>query len=219
VARDPRDVGAGAYGVGMSEIEIRPASADRFADAEHALTGGGDGRPAGASGGCCEQGLQRRNPREKRELLRADLMHEPASAFALAYVDGEAADGSRSPLAPTSRARAHARVPGRPSRSRTARCGRSRASSCGASTAARARSRLSLPVDHARRHGAVSSRAIRWMPRPRRRRRTSFPRRAVHVPRRRFLGGRATEARAADRDPHRRLTPGRLRWTGARDVP
>ena len=86
-----RDVGAGAYGVGMSEIEIRPASADRFADAEHALTGGGDG----ASCWCQWWMLPNKEfsaatREEKRELLHADLMHEPASAL-IAYVDGEAA--------------------------------------------------------------------------------------------------------------------------------
>jgi len=75
----------------MPEIEIRPASADRFADAEHALTGGGDG------GSCwCQWWMLRAKDfdatptDEKRELLRRDLEADPASAL-IAYVDGEAA--------------------------------------------------------------------------------------------------------------------------------
>lgn len=75
----------------MSEIEIRPASADRFADAEHALTGGGDGAS------CWCQWWMLRNKDfhaattdERRELLRGDLAAQPASAL-IAYVDGDAA--------------------------------------------------------------------------------------------------------------------------------
>ena len=75
----------------MVEITIEPASADRFGDVEHALTGGGDG------GSCwCqwwmlpakEWDVSTRD--ERRELLRADLEASPASAL-IAYVDGEPA--------------------------------------------------------------------------------------------------------------------------------
>lgn len=75
----------------MSQIEIVPASADRFADVEHALTGGGDG----ASCWCQwwmlrNKDFQATTNDERRELLRGDLTAAPASAL-LAYVDGEAA--------------------------------------------------------------------------------------------------------------------------------
>ncbi len=75
----------------MVEIAIRPASAGRFAEAEHALTGGGDGP------GCWCQWWMLPNTEfaaasddEKRELLRRDLTAEPASAL-IAYVDDEPA--------------------------------------------------------------------------------------------------------------------------------
>ena len=75
----------------MTEIVIAPASADRFADAEHALTGGGDGAS------CWCQWWMLRNKDfnatthdERRELLRTDLAQTPASAL-IAYVDGEPA--------------------------------------------------------------------------------------------------------------------------------
>lgn len=75
----------------MSEIEIRPASADRFEDAEHALTGGGDG----ASCWCQWWMLRAKDfsaatDEEKRERLRGDLAADPASAL-IAYINGEAA--------------------------------------------------------------------------------------------------------------------------------
>lgn len=75
----------------MSQIEILPASADRFADAEHALTGGGDG----ASCWCQwwmlrNKDFQAATTDERRELLRGDLAATPASAL-IAYVDGIAA--------------------------------------------------------------------------------------------------------------------------------
>jgi GNAT superfamily N-acetyltransferase len=72
----------------MSEIEIVPASVDRFADVEHALTGGGDG------GSCwCQWWMLRAKDFEatptedKRALLRGDLAADPATAL-IAYVDG-----------------------------------------------------------------------------------------------------------------------------------
>jgi GNAT superfamily N-acetyltransferase len=75
----------------MSTIEIRPATADRFDDVEHALTGGGDGAS------CWCQWWMLRNKDwsaasndEKRELLRGDLAREPAAGL-VAYVDDEPA--------------------------------------------------------------------------------------------------------------------------------
>ncbi|EXJ50392.1 hypothetical protein [Microbacterium sp. MRS-1] len=75
----------------MSQIEILPASVDRFADAEHALTGGGDG----ASCWCQwwmlrNKDFQAATTDERRELLRGDLATSPASAL-IAYLDGVAA--------------------------------------------------------------------------------------------------------------------------------
>lgn len=75
----------------MADIEIRPASTERFADAEHALTGGGDGA------GCwCQWWMlpakeySAASREDKRERLRGDLAASPASAL-VAYVDGEPA--------------------------------------------------------------------------------------------------------------------------------
>lgn len=72
----------------MAEIRVEPASPDRFADVEHALTGGGDG------GSCwCQWWMLRSaefeaTPRdERRDLLRRDLHADPPSGL-VAYVDG-----------------------------------------------------------------------------------------------------------------------------------
>ena len=75
----------------MTEIVIAPASADRFADAEHALTGGGDG----ASCWCqwwmlAPKDFDTTSQAERRERLRMDLTAAVPSAI-IAYVDGEAA--------------------------------------------------------------------------------------------------------------------------------
>jgi len=75
----------------MSQIEIVPASADRFADVEHALTGGGDGPSCWCQWWMLRnKDFQSATPAERRELLRGDLAATPASAL-IAYVDGEAA--------------------------------------------------------------------------------------------------------------------------------
>lgn len=75
----------------MAQITIRPATTERFADAEHALTGGGDG------GSCwCQwfmltgREFDDTSRDEKRERLRGDLATAPASAL-IAYVDDEPA--------------------------------------------------------------------------------------------------------------------------------
>ena len=75
----------------MTEIRIAAASADRFVDVKHALTGGGDG----ASCWCQWWMLRAKDFRavtrdERRELPRGDLAAPVASAL-LAYVDDEAA--------------------------------------------------------------------------------------------------------------------------------
>lgn len=75
----------------MTEIVIRPATADRFDDAQHALTGGGDG----AACQCAWWTLtnvqwQAASTDERRELLRDETEAEVPPAL-IAYVDGEAA--------------------------------------------------------------------------------------------------------------------------------
>ncbi len=75
----------------MAEIRIAPASAERFGDVEHALTGGGDG----ASCWCQwwmlrNKDFQSTTKEQRRELLREDLDAPVASAL-IAYVDGTAA--------------------------------------------------------------------------------------------------------------------------------
>ena len=74
----------------MAEIEILPASGDRFDDVEHALTGGGDG------GSCwCQWWMLRAKEfdattnDERRALLRDDVTASPASGLVV-YVDGTA---------------------------------------------------------------------------------------------------------------------------------
>jgi GNAT superfamily N-acetyltransferase len=72
-------------------VEILPATTERFDDAEHALTGGGDG----ASCQCqwwtlTNAAFQRASVDERTTLLREQLDDDPAPAL-IAYVDGEAA--------------------------------------------------------------------------------------------------------------------------------
>lgn len=75
----------------MTEIVIEPATADRFDDAEHALSGGGDGR------GCqCQwwtltnAQFQSATTPEREQLLKDDLAASVPPAL-IAYVDGESA--------------------------------------------------------------------------------------------------------------------------------
>lgn len=75
----------------MAQIEIVPATADRFGDVEHALTGGGDG------GSCWCQWWMLPNKdynatsrEEKRELLREQIANATHPFGLVAYVDGEA---------------------------------------------------------------------------------------------------------------------------------
>jgi len=72
----------------MSTITIEPATQDRFADTEHALTGGGDG----ASCQCqwwlmTNSEFDHTTREEKEERLRIELGTTPAPAL-IAYVDG-----------------------------------------------------------------------------------------------------------------------------------
>lgn len=75
----------------MSTITIEPATQSRFTDAEHALTGGGDG----ASCQCqwwlmTGQEFDSTSRAEKEARLHIELGTDPSPAL-IAYVDGEAA--------------------------------------------------------------------------------------------------------------------------------
>ena len=75
----------------MANISIEPATAERFDDAQHALSGGGDGQ------GCqCQwwmipnsQWVQTSRP-EREQMLRDEVVAGPPPAL-IAYVDGEPA--------------------------------------------------------------------------------------------------------------------------------
>ncbi|WP_375384593.1 GNAT family N-acetyltransferase [uncultured Microbacterium sp.] len=75
----------------MPDIIIAPATADRTDDADHALTGGGDG----ASCRCqwwtiTNAEFQATTVDDKVEMLRDEMRGDPAPGL-IAYVDGEAA--------------------------------------------------------------------------------------------------------------------------------
>ena len=144
----------------MANITIEPATADRFDDAQHALTGGGDGAAANASGGRSPTPSSSR-PRsdERRELLRDEIAAGPPPAL-IAYVDGEAAGlGPRRPAHPPGRASAAPRTSPRTHRRAVGRrlgLGGDAASSCasehrGEGLNARL---LDAAVDFARENGA-----------------------------------------------------------------
>ena len=76
----------------MPKIVIAPATADRFDDAEHALTGGGDGRSCQCQWWTITNAeFQRASTDERRELLRDELQNDAPPPALIAYVDGEAA--------------------------------------------------------------------------------------------------------------------------------
>ncbi len=75
----------------MASITIEPATSERFDDAQHALSGGGDGR------GCqCQWWMmpntqwQKTSVQEREGMLRNEIDAGPPPAL-IAYVDGEAA--------------------------------------------------------------------------------------------------------------------------------
>lgn len=75
----------------MAHITIEPAGPDRFDDAEHALTGGGDGRSCQCQWWTITNGRFTRTTQKEREgLLRDEIAAGPPPAL-IAYVDGEAA--------------------------------------------------------------------------------------------------------------------------------
>ena len=75
----------------MPTITIEPATGDRFDDAEHALTGGGDGRTCQCQWWMMPNvEFQKKSTNELRSLLKRELDAGPPPAL-IAYVDGEAA--------------------------------------------------------------------------------------------------------------------------------
>ena len=76
----------------MAEIVITPATADRFDDAEHALSGGGDGRSCQCQWWTITNAeFQRTSQDERRALLRDEVERGSTPPALIAYVDGEAA--------------------------------------------------------------------------------------------------------------------------------
>jgi GNAT superfamily N-acetyltransferase len=75
----------------MSTITIEPATAERFDDVQHALSGGGDGRGCQCQWWMLTNAEWNRTTRQDREdRLRAEITGGPPPAL-VAYVDGEAA--------------------------------------------------------------------------------------------------------------------------------
>jgi GNAT superfamily N-acetyltransferase len=75
----------------MAEIDIRPATAARFDDAQHALGGGGDGRSCQCQWWMLSTAEWKGTTQdERRDLLRGDLEAERPTAL-IAYVDDEPA--------------------------------------------------------------------------------------------------------------------------------
>lgn len=75
----------------MVEIRIEPASPERFDDAQHALSGGGDGRGCQCQWWTLTNADFQRTPIEQRAELFRDEMAESVAPGLIAYVDGEAA--------------------------------------------------------------------------------------------------------------------------------
>ncbi|KJL42577.1 GNAT family N-acetyltransferase [Microbacterium trichothecenolyticum] len=75
----------------MAHITIEPATADRFDDAQHALSGGGDGHGCQCQWWMITNAEWQKTSRDEREgLLRDEINAGPPPAL-IAYVDGEAA--------------------------------------------------------------------------------------------------------------------------------
>ncbi|GAA4354821.1 GNAT family N-acetyltransferase [Microbacterium rhizosphaerae] len=99
----------------MPTITIEPVTADRFADAEHALSGGGDGHSCQCQWWMITNAQWQGTSMEEREgMLRAEVDAGPPPAL-VAYVDGEAAGwvrvGPRTAQVRLARTRAFAESP------------------------------------------------------------------------------------------------------------
>lgn len=75
----------------MANITIEPATADRFDDAQHALTGGGDGRSCQCQWWTITNAEFQATPIEQRQAMLHDEMQVAPPPALIAYVDGEAA--------------------------------------------------------------------------------------------------------------------------------
>lgn len=75
----------------MPRIEILPATADRFDDGEHALSGGGDGRSCQCQWWTLTNAEFNATTLEQRTDLLREQMGEKVPPALIAYVDGEAA--------------------------------------------------------------------------------------------------------------------------------
>jgi GNAT superfamily N-acetyltransferase len=75
----------------MANITIEPATPDRFDDAQHALTGGGDGRSCQCQWWTITNAEFQRTPIEQRQAMLHDEMQVAPPPALIAYVDGEAA--------------------------------------------------------------------------------------------------------------------------------
>src|SRR6478735_8932486 len=108
----------------MANITIEPATTDRFDDAQHALTGGGDGASCQCAWWTLTNAEFQNSSRDEREaLLHDEMAAEPPAGSASVPAPGKcdwAAPGT---------SRRH-----RKSRGTTSRSGRSAASWCAANT-------------------------------------------------------------------------------------
>jgi len=75
----------------MANITIEPATVDRFDDAQHALTGGGDGASCQCAWWTLTNAEWQKTSRDERETLLHDEMAAGPPPALIAYVDGEAA--------------------------------------------------------------------------------------------------------------------------------
>ena len=75
----------------MADIQILPATPDRFDDVEHSFDGGGDGRSCQCQWWTLTNKQWQETSRDDREaLLRTEIDEGPPPGL-IAYVDGEAA--------------------------------------------------------------------------------------------------------------------------------
>ncbi|GAA1987289.1 GNAT family N-acetyltransferase [Microbacterium pumilum] len=75
----------------MPTITIEPATAERFDDAQHALTGGGDGSSCQCAWWTITNADFQRTTRDQKKALLHDEMDVAPPPALIAYVDGEAA--------------------------------------------------------------------------------------------------------------------------------
>lgn len=80
----------------MVEIRVEPASSARWADVEHAMTGGGDGGSCWCQWFTIPRAEFRATPKDGlRDLLRTEVASVSPSPGLVAYVDGNAAGWMR----------------------------------------------------------------------------------------------------------------------------